>query len=139
VIRTVLLFVLLASTALPVAALKPDWSTDVFFTVNSDVMEQGDVQRLASALPIVPSKFLCDSGVWVVVGHADPTEGSPKQTADLSNRRAHAVAASMRMTGIADQDIYVAFKGASAPVAKPPHRHNRRVEIEYAPCEKPRH
>jgi len=137
-IRTVSLFMLLLIVASPAVAMKPAWATDVFFSANSDVIEQVEAQRLASALPSVPARFSCASGTWIVIGHADPNEGSSKETTALSERRARAVAvaASMRSAGIPDQDLDVASKGSTQPVAKPPHHHNRRVEIEYAPCEK---
>jgi hypothetical protein len=133
-VRTALLCAILPIAVSPAAAMKPAWSTDVFFRTNSDVIEQAEVQRLISALPSVPSRFPCVSGTWFVVGHADPTEGSSKEAAALSKRRARAVATSMQNAGISDLEINVEFKGSTQPVAKPPHHDNRRVEIEYAPC-----
>jgi outer membrane protein OmpA-like peptidoglycan-associated protein len=135
-IRTVSLGVLVQVFAsAPAVAMKPAWSTDILFSSNSDVIEQVDLERLSYSLSGVPAKFPCPSGNWIVVGHADRSEGTKEESAALSKRRVEAVATAMRRAGIQVREIDLASKGASQPVAKPPHPRNRRVEIEYAPCE----
>ncbi len=132
--RLLPLCLLLHMLAAPAAATKPAWSTDVYFEAGSDVIEQVDRVRIVSAISGVSGSFLCASGTWIVVGHADPHEVPPEAATSLSERRARAVAAELRAAGVSDGRLEVAFKGSTQPVAKPPHRHNRRTEIEYAPC-----
>ncbi len=79
-------------------------------------------------------KFLSDSSKKkiLLVGHTDDT-GSSALNADLSERRARAVAAILRQSGVAEETLYFQGAGETLPIAdnrtEQGRASNRRVEI----------
>ena len=72
------------------------------------------------------------SGTWslTVTGHADPSEGEPKETDALSDRRARVVRDALVARGVPASLITTMARGASHPAAGASGPgDNRRVEI----------
>ncbi len=111
-----------------------DLAADVLFDVDSAALTSGAAAQVQAAATAIDSRAA--GGVVSIVGHTDAT-GSTAHNADLSRRRAAAVAAALEPLVTAEGISYtVAGRGESEPVAtngtQAGRQANRRVSVTFA-------
>jgi hypothetical protein len=102
------------------------WAGDIFFEKNFFGLTAEQRERLAR-VEEYPQRKGCPYTLWVLVGHADPDEGSSTQLKRLASARARNVANLLEKRGVPARNICVMQKGGTQPLAD---RHGARVEME---------
>jgi len=126
-----------------IPAPRPWWLVDTFFAFHSAALEAKERERLLSVAlkPLQRQPSSCPFPQWIVVGHADVSEGSPARTNQLGLRRADYVAQLLIRHGAQPRNVCTFSKGPTQPLSKFPPWKNARVEVEsqclWAPFECP--
>ena len=102
------------------------WAGDVFFEKNFVGLTAAQREHLARIEERPQSKG-CPYTFWVLVGHADPDEGSSAQLKRLASARARNVAKLLERRGVPAGNICVKEKAGTQPLAG---RYGARVEME---------
>lgn len=102
------------------------WAGDVFFEKNFVGVAAEQRERLAR-VEEYPRSRGCPYTLWVMVGHADPDEGSSAQLKRLASARVRNVAKLLESRGVPAGNICAMQKAGTQPLAD---RHSARVEIE---------
>lgn len=111
-------------------------SVDVPFDRASALVSAQSRQLIQARFALTQTSFPPERRVVcaIVAGHADVDEGSEAQRAELSWRRAVAVAGQLMLNGMDEASIDLQHVAALQPIAPQPSRKNSRVEVEIFPC-----
>lgn len=111
---------------------RPYWVADAFFVFHSDALEAEKRERLLKVAlePLRRAPSECPFAQWVVVGHADASEGNPVKSNQLARQRADYIAQLLVRHGAQPRDICTLSRGSTQPLAPSPAPKNARVEME---------
>ena len=127
----------------PPSTVDPRWAFDAFFSKSGVALASTERERLLAFMehPFGTLAFaqtpegsvarpFCKHLGWVVVGHADPSEGTSSVARGVASRRAQYVAEFLSRHGAAASSICRLDHGAARPAVSSPSDKNRRVEME---------
>lgn len=110
------------------------WAGNSYFDQRSNRVEAKTRERLieltakSNQLPTYKQAW-CPYTFWVMVGHADPSEGTRSAQERISIERAQYIASLVATYGIPREHICTEHKGSTQSISALP-INNRRVEIE---------